>query len=145
MKKCVIAALIAAVVFATPMIPAVAGSHHRSCTDFRVKPTTPAEFRRHKMTGLIYCVFRKVGIPSQISTALYVADRESSLYPWAVNVSSGCAGLFQHMPSLWHGRAMQLPFRQFPHRATIGPLNARANAWAAAIMVRRGGWGPWSL
>lgn len=144
MKRVFIAATVAAALLGVGFTAAPAQAAHRACTSFRIKPTTPVGIRRHRVTGLIRCVFTKVGIPGQISEALYIADRESSLYPWAVNTSSGCAGLFQHAPAYWRGRAMQLPLRQFPSRATIGPLNARANSWAAAVMVKRSGWGPWS-
>lgn len=118
----------------------------RACTDYRVTPSMGAEWRRNRVVGLIRCVFTKVGIPSQIPEALYIADRESSYYPWAWNRSSDCRGLFQHVGWAWHGRALSyLPLRQFPRRATTPAFNARANAWVAAVMVRRGGWGPWSL
>jgi hypothetical protein len=94
------------------------------------------------MARLVTCVFAKYA-PGNEYHALYVADRESGLYPWAYNSGSGCAGLFQHIT--WTGRAAM-----YLHRWQFGPnawlpsaFDPRANALVAAAMVRLYGWGPW--
>jgi len=109
---------------------------------------TPADWNRdpargHRMiTRLVTCVFDKYA-PGNTSMALYVMERESSGYPWAINSSSGCAGLFQHIT--WTGRALA-----YLHRWQFGPnawlptaFDPRANALVAAAMVRLSGWAPW--
>ena len=141
MKPLIVSLAILATLGAT-MQPASA--KQRACT-YRVTPTQDSTFRTHRVQALIRCVFSKVGIPSQIPMALYVADRESSFYPWAWNRSSDCRGLFQHMGRYWAARTMMLPPAQFPKRVGISAFNARANAWVTAVMVRSGGWGPWAL
>ena len=111
---------------------------------------TPQDFRTdaarsHRMiTRLVTCVFRKYA-PGNEGTALYVMNRESGGYPWAVNSYSGCAGLFQHIT--WAGRAAQ-----YLHRWQFGPnawvpsaFDPRANAIVAAAMVRISGWGAWGF
>jgi hypothetical protein len=93
------------------------------------------------MRRLIACVFAEYA-PGNSVTALMVADRESGFYPWALNSSSGCAGLFQHIT--WSGRASQFLDRWMfkPWPTAFDP---RANAIVAAKMVAGGGWGPWGM
>lgn len=126
-----------------------AGTMGRYCSDYKVTRLMGPGVVDKKMTGLIKCVFSHVGIPGQIPEALYVADRESGLWPWAINhalyTEHDCLGLFQHMRQYWRGRAIaDLPLRQFPHRGKVSAYNARANAWVTAVMVKHGGWGPWT-
>jgi hypothetical protein len=111
---------------------------------------TPAKFNadpdraRGQIRRLITCVFDHYA-PGNADTALYVADRESSLYPWAQNPSSLCSGLFQHILSAWASRASYYLDRwmfgegSWPARWS----DPRANAIVAARMVAAGGWGPW--
>lgn len=103
----------------------------------------PARAHR-QMTRLVVCVFDRYA-PGNSSTALYVMNRESGGYPWALNSSSGCAGLFQHIT--WTGRAQAYLHRwQFGEHAWLPTaFDPRANAIVAAHMVAGGGWGPWSL
>ena len=100
-----------------------------------------------KMRGLVYCIFGRVA-PSQIDTALYVAERESGFNPNAYN-PSGCAGIYQHMTRYWSSRVatfLDRPWfrRMFPDWEP-SVYDPRANIWVTALMVRAGGWGPWSL
>jgi len=106
----------------------------------------PAKFNadpraRVKMRRLVLCVFDWLA-PGNAEHALYVAQRESGLLPWARNASSGCMGLFQHIE--WDGRTWMLRpvwFRKpISHVSWTDP---RANAIIAARMVAAGGWGPW--
>ena len=123
--------------------PSVAADRRAPCTGprFRTDGVGPAVEHRNARR-VVNCAFWHVA-PRQIRKALAVADRESGFDAEAYN-PSGAMGLFQHMRRYWRGRAMALPLALFPHRRTVGAFDARANAWAAAIMVRRGGWGPWS-
>jgi hypothetical protein len=128
-----------------------AGSHalaetSRACTgwQYRVEHSTPLTTRERRMKKLIACVFREAGIGEEGDYAKVIADRESGLEPWALNSSSGAAGLFQHIQSYWPGRAHALPRPQFPRWPESSVFNARANAWAAARMVKASGWGAWT-
>jgi hypothetical protein len=118
----------------------------RACTgwEVRVDHRTALSVRERRLKRLIRCVFREVGIPSQGQYATVIADRESGLAPWAYNTSSGASGLFQHLRSYWPGRAHDLPKVEFPRWPVSGVFNARANAWAAAQMVKASGWGAWT-
>lgn len=128
---------------APPHAGAVTRPRHAPCTAprFRTDGVPPAVEHQHARL-VVRCVFWHVA-PHQIAKAHQIAERESRFDDEARNTYSGAAGLFQHLPRYWRSRAATLPLRWFPHRARIGPFDARANAWAAAIMVRRGGWGPW--
>lgn len=125
---------------------ATAGQPAGPCTGYGVKRSTPVNVRRARMTALIHCAFRWGGIPSQIPEAVYVGDRESSLYPWAWNRSSDCRGLFQHMGRYWGSRARALLKRWwFPNTwPNVSAFNPRANVLVTVKMVRVGGWSPWS-
>lgn len=101
----------------------------------------PAKALR-QMERLVTCVFDRYA-PGNAGTAIAIMDRESGGYPWAVNSSSGCAGLFQHIT--WTGRAqMYLERWQFGPNAWLpSAFDPRANAIVAAHMVNAGGWTPW--
>lgn len=118
----------------------------RACTgwQYRVEHTTPLTARERRMKRLLKCVFREVGIPGEGEYAGVIADRESGFAPWAYNASSGASGLMQHLRSYWPTRARGLPKAQFPRWPRSSVFNARANAWAAARMVKASGWGAWS-
>jgi hypothetical protein len=136
--------LVLAISFALSLNGQPVNATTKACTGYHVTKTTGPVLRHKRMDALIKCVFTEVGIPGQHAYAEYVSDRESDDQPWAYN-ASGCAGLFQHMVTYWRGRALRLPLAQFPHRDTVSPFNARANAWAAAMLVKSGGWSPWAL
>jgi hypothetical protein len=91
----------------------------------------------------IECAAQK--FPTSLSTALYVADRESGFYARAVNPSSGTCGIFQHMPQYWPGRVAA--FRHAHPAIKISPscFNARSNVLVAIWMAHTGGWGPWGM
>ena len=158
MKRTLVAAIVAALIAlpttagATPSAPEPLGRWPAGpCSDWRYGEylTSPAKFQatpgaRQKVRNLIVCIFDRFA-PGNSSTALYVADRESGLYPWAYNASSGCMGLYQHIS--WDDR-VQTFLRQEWFRRPLSELpwsDPRANAIIAARMVRAGGWSPWSL
>lgn len=147
MKRSMMAAIVAVALLATPMFAGAASAKtHGPCTGYYVTPKTPTAVRIHRVKRLIACAFAWAGIPGETSTAWYVADRESSDYPWAHNTSSDCRGLFQHMGRYWDSRARAYLKRGwFPRHWTPSAYNARANALVTAVMVRRGGWSPWSM
>ena len=121
------------VVFLVLMNPATAKTPQGPCTGLRDTPR-----------ALIRCAFRTVGIPGEIPTALYVAERESGFNERAFN--GICAGLFQMHLAYWQGRVNQYLYRsQFPNAwPQVSAFNGRANALVAAKMVRQSGWSPWS-
>jgi hypothetical protein len=99
---------------------------------------------RDEVRRTILCATHKYGVST--STALYVADRESSLYARARNTSSGACGIFQHMPRYWPSRIGTVErswrwMQPFGHSC----YDARSNILAAMYMVKHSGWGPWSL
>lgn len=98
------------------------------------------------MQRLIGCVFTNFA-PGNSGIALYVANRESSFYPWAKNPSSSASGLFQHLASYWPGRAAAYLERGWFGKGAwpASVFDPRANAIAAAKMVAASGWGPWSM
>jgi len=155
MKRVLIAATLAAVLIAIPTV-AGASPHERRWTgpcstwQYGEALTSPAKFnadleRSHRMMRrLIVCVFDRFA-PGNAQTALYVAERESGLLPWAVNVSSNCLGLYQHIGSAWPSRAASYLRRAWFRRWPARWSDPRANAIVSARMVAAGGWGPWSL
>lgn len=102
--------------------------------------------RQGQVGALIRCSWERFdpghGGPAK---ALSVARCESALDPWADGGS--VAGLFQHQHRYWPGRYATL-VRAFPLRRSWGLSpsiwSARTQAIVSAIMVRRGGWGPWT-
>ena len=71
--------------------------------------------------------------PAMLRTAYCIVNRESQWKPWAINPSSGAAGLFQILPSA--------------HPQFIRSLltNPAYNVWAAWQLSRHGrDWGPWA-
>jgi hypothetical protein len=113
--------------------------------------------REAHVKALIRCVFSRVGVGWQITTAYAIVKRESGYQPWAKNPWTysachpwsssvyGSCGLAQHLARYWPGRVQAyLPRRYFPFTWPHVPiLQPRANVWAMAVMVRTGGWGPW--
>lgn len=95
------------------------------------------------MRRLIACVFTRFA-PMQLGVALYVADRESSYYPWAHN-PSGCEGIYQHMSRYWAERARTYLWRGWfaPWSWPVSVYDPRASVIVTARMVAAGGWGPW--
>lgn len=112
------------------------------------RQTTPAIWNSHpershrQMVRLVTCVFDKYA-PGNAGTAVAIMERESHGYPWALNSSSGCAGLFQHIT--WDGRATYYlePWMFAPNVWVPSAFDPRANAIVAAKMVADHGWGAW--
>lgn len=151
MKSILVAVIVAACI--APAVNAEAkpnlGRWRGPCSTFSYgENLTPASWAADPAKGhrqvvhLVTCIFDKYA-PGNASTAIAIMDRESSGYPWALNSSSGCAGLFQHIT--WTGRAVQYLRRwQFGPNAWLpSAFDPRANAIVAAHMVAISGWAPW--
>lgn len=65
-----------------------------------------------------------------------VARCESNLRPWALNSSSGSAGLFQFIPTTWAGNRLG--------REGFSVYDPVAASLGAAYHVSRYGWGAWT-
>ncbi len=74
-------------------------------------------------------------IPPQIESALAVMNCESKGIPFAVNVSSGVTGLFQHRMTYWAERVrrVRVQFPDFPTDASA--FEPEHNAMVAALLV----------
>ncbi len=154
MKRAFVAAIVAAVL-AVPMTAEAKpnlGRWRGPCSTFAEgENLTPAVYQANPAKGqqqiirLITCVFRRFA-PGNEATAVAVARRESGLWPWAENSSSGCAGLFQHIT--WTERISMVPRWMFAPGYHPSAFDPRANALVAAFMVAgvgawSPGWGPW--
>jgi len=93
----------------------------------------------------VKCAAEKFGV--SLSTAMYVADRESNFRYNALNRSSGTCGIYQHMPAYWLGRLQTYNYHHPGALHVKSPkcFNARGNVLVSLWMASRGGWGPWSL
>lgn len=74
-------------------------------------------------------------IPGQVDNAIKIIRCESNGIPFAVNVSSGVTGLFQHRLTYWSERVrrVQTQFPDFP--STASPYDPEHNAMVAALLV----------
>jgi hypothetical protein len=103
---------------------------------------------KRMMQRLIACVFARLA-PGQSVTALMIADRESSFWPWAQNPGSlKCSGLFQHILEAWPGRRAAYVWKGWFGRGVrpVSVFDPRANAIATAEMVGpEGDWSDWSM
>lgn len=74
-------------------------------------------------------------IPSQVDAAIAIMRCESNGIPFAVNVSSGVTGLFQHRLTYWEERVrrVQSRFPDFP--STASPYEPEHDIMVAALLV----------
>jgi hypothetical protein len=94
--------------------------------------TKPSRVAPDSIRAIIVAAFSPLGQPA-VAWALRVAACESGYNPYAVNRSSGAAGLFQFMPSTW---------ARSPWGAQ-SPFDPVANSQAAAWLYARSGPGQW--
>jgi hypothetical protein len=94
--------------------------------------TRPARVPPDSIRAIIVAAFSPLG-PAAVSWALRIAACESGYNPYAVNRSSGAAGLFQFMPATW----AHSPW------AAQSPFDPVANSQAAAWLYARSGPGQW--
>ncbi len=107
-----------------------------------VRPAMGQAEVERRVRLLIACAERKWPTPGGLATALYIADRESSFWPWAQNPSSLCSGIYQDVLSSWPGRVAQWWEPEWFWR-TPSVFNARANVIVNIRMMSVVGLGPW--
>lgn len=119
--------------------------HHGPGWACRYQAQQRGTWTRAEVEATIRCAVRRW--PTSLSTALYVAERESHFSHRAYNASSGACGVFQHLERYWRGRVTSF-LRATGPRFDIhhpGCMNARANVLVSIWMASRGGWDPWSM
>jgi len=94
--------------------------------------TRPGRVPSDSIRAIIMAAFSPLG-QNSVTWALRVAACESGYNPYAVNRSSGAAGLFQFMPSTWAHSPL----------AAQSPFDPVANSQAAAWLLARSGAGQW--
>jgi hypothetical protein len=94
--------------------------------------TRPARVAPDSIRAIIVAAFSPLG-QAAVTWALRIAACESGYNPYAVNRSSGAAGLFQFLPSTW----AHSPW------AAQSPFDPVANSQAAAWLYARSGPGQW--
>ena len=94
--------------------------------------TRPAHVPPEAIRAIIVAAFSSLG-QAAVTWALRVAACESGYNPYAVNRSSGAAGLFQFLPSTW----AHSPW------AAQSPFDPVANSQAAAWLYSRSGPNQW--
>ena len=94
--------------------------------------TPPSRVPPDSIRAIIVAAFSPLG-QAAVTWALRVAACESGYNPFAVNRSSGAAGLFQFLPSTW----ARSPW------AAQSPFDPVANSQAAAWLYARSGPGQW--
>ena len=121
------------------ILPAFAAPHQAEAYTSTPRRICDVDWRegRWHVKKLIRCAANRWGVG--VSTALYVADRESDFRPKAFNRSSCAKGVFQHLCRYWDGRAYAYGFKG------RSPFNARANIIVTMKMVKRHGWSPWGI
>jgi hypothetical protein len=99
----------------------------------------PLAVRQQKVRWLIACA--NLQWPVDLSTALYIAERESHLDPFALNESSGCAGVFQFARGTFASLVDSWP--RMNRWTGTWVFSARANVLRAIRLAHESGWGPW--
>jgi hypothetical protein len=133
--------------------PAASASGFGPCSQdrFDVKPRMGHAKVAQKVQAVIRCATNRWSVPGGTSTALRIADCESSFWPWASN-GGRYLGVYQHTASSWPGRVdAYLKHRWFNdaqwerlHNVPSGAFLARAQALLTARWAHRAGWSAWS-
>jgi hypothetical protein len=149
MKRTIaISSLAALLTLGLPMTAHAEGTGPCSGWFSNIRPAMGQARVQHRVEHLIDCAVRIWPVAGGNFYARSIAERESGDWPWAVNESSGCVGLFQHVASMWPGRARFYLHRGWFSRWAwdrgISPFSARANVLVSIRMAHSGGWGPWS-
>lgn len=121
-------------------LPAQARDRSRQCT---YQSLYSQSWTRTEVKKTVQCFAKKFGV--SVSTAVYVADRESNFDRFAWNHSSDCRGIYQHMYPYWAGRVFTA--RKALHHYDVHDvrwMSPRAQAVVTFRMVKHGGWGPWT-
>jgi len=101
-------------------------------------------FSDHELVLTLKAVSRLKGF--SFSRANCIALRESGYNEFARNTYSGAAGVFQHLPNYWPGRADAYASNAGPLaiKPNPSPFNGRANIIVSGSMMGRGMWSHWS-
>jgi len=96
----------------------------------------------HEVMRLIRCAVDHY--PTDLQTALYVAERESGYEPSAYN-GTCCAGVYQQHLDYWPGRVIAYSHAASPDLDVQGsPYDARSNVLVSIWMAHHSGWGAWT-
>jgi hypothetical protein len=113
---------------------------HETC---RYQGAAPRSWTRWEVKATIRCAVDRW--PVSLSTAMYIAHRESGFYARAYNPSSGASGVYQWLARYWPGvRANYNRHVIFKMRVSDYVFNARSNVLTAIRYAHYSGWGPWS-
>ncbi len=96
----------------------------------------PGPLGDESVPDMIVRYFTPLG-QDNVDLALCVGYRESNYLPWAENVDSGAAGVFQFMPEFWPALAAAAGW------PGASPFEAEPNVSTAAWTVAHWGWWPW--
>lgn len=90
---------------------------------------------RSDLRDEISCAVTKFPVPGGYGTVLYIAERESGLYPKAVSPTGCCKGIYQQAARYWSGRLAS--FRKAHPHYLVGPriFNARTNILVSVWMM----------
>lgn len=143
MKKYLIMLAVVALSFAVTDPASAHGGHGKLKWDSYRWRTCQLPYQTDKeVQKLIRCAVDH--FPTSLTTALYVAKRESGFEHWVYN-GICCGGVYQHHLSYWSSRVKA-------YNAAVGKKmrvkdewrNGRSNVLVAIRMAHRGGWGPWT-
>lgn len=95
-------------------------------------PPPPPPPPASQIDAMIYSIW---GHNQSGDTAECIADRESGDNPYALNASTGAAGLFQLMPFWWDGNNA--------YHWKFDPYDAYQNAYHSYLIWQMDGWQPW--
>jgi hypothetical protein len=130
----------AAAVLIPTAAPAVHARPEGPCRGYEWQTST------HQTRRMIRCVWNRFNVGhGGPPMAIRVGSCESGLRWWATRWPY--VGLYQHSSLYWDGRFSRF-VRQNPLRRTWhlsdSPFNGRTQAIVTGLMVRAGGWSPWS-
>lgn len=118
----------------------IAWSEHKKAVDAAREAAPPAPTSAPGTTpagGSGVDLIHRYFPASEWAPAICTMGHESQFHSWAVNPSSGAAGYFQFMPSVWPGLSAAAGWGGYS--ALNGPANVATAAHTVAVM----GWNPW--
>jgi hypothetical protein len=123
---------------------AQAKEHTGPCTGSRgfVTRQMPLAVQQQKVRWLLACFNLVYPVPGGLGYATQIAERESHLDPFALNESSGCAGVMQFARGTWDGLVDSWPLMNEWTGTWI--YSARGNVARAMRLAHEAGWGPWT-
>lgn len=96
-----------------------------------------------EVRSTIACAVARFPVPGGFGDALYIASRESGLYPKAVSSTGCCKGIYQHSDCCWASRVASFRAEHPYYRITANVFNARSNVLVALWLAQKQhGWCP---